>query len=150
MCQQGAIPKEIGNLTMLKKIYLDSNNFNEIPKEIIFLHQLEMLYVQFNVLKGPVPVVVFNMSFLTTLTLYENSLSGGLPDNICQHLPSLQRLSLARNQFDGPLPSKLWQCRELLVLGLEENNFSGSIPKNIGNLTIMEMINLSNNNLTGD
>ncbi|KAL6282451.1 hypothetical protein ACE6H2_013380 [Prunus campanulata] len=145
----GAIPKEIGNLTMLKEIYLDSNNFNEIPKEIGFLHQLETLDVEFNVLKGHVPVVVFNMSSLTTLALSGNSLSGGLPDNICQHLPSLQILGLGRNQFDGPLPSKLWQCRELLKLFLGENNFSGSIPKNIGNLTIMELINLSNNNLTG-
>ncbi|PQP96436.1 hypothetical protein Pyn_05339 [Prunus yedoensis var. nudiflora] len=113
-----AIPREIGNLTMLKTIYLDSNNFNEIPKEIGFLHQLETLYVQFNVLKGPVPVAVFNMSSLTTLTLFGNSLSGGLPGNICQHLPSLQALNLARNQFDGPLPSKLWQCKELRILTL--------------------------------
>ncbi|KAL6282473.1 hypothetical protein ACE6H2_013402 [Prunus campanulata] len=134
---------------MLKTIYLDSNNFNEIPKEIGLLHQLKKLYVQLNALKGPVHVAVFNMSSLTTLTLYGNNLSGGLPDNICQHLPSLQILNLGRNQFDGPLPSKLWQCRELLVLGLVENNFSGSIPKNIGNLTTMKEIYLGNNNLTG-
>ncbi|XP_021807903.1 LRR receptor-like serine/threonine-protein kinase EFR [Prunus avium] len=89
------------------------------------------------------------MSSLTVLTLYDNSLSGGLPDNICQHLPSLQILSLALNHFDGPLPSKLWQCKELLELNLEENNFSGSIPKNIGNLTMMKMIFLDINNLTG-
>ncbi|CAL8155018.1 unnamed protein product [Prunus armeniaca] len=145
----GAIPKEIGNLTMLKKIYLDSNNFNEIPKEIGFLDHVEELYVLYNALKGFVPVVVFNMSSLITLALYGNSLSGGLPDNICQHLPSLQKLDLGRNQFDGPLPSKLWQCRELLILYLEENNFSGSIPKNIGNLTMMKVISLKYNNLTG-
>ncbi|CAL8120627.1 unnamed protein product [Prunus armeniaca] len=145
----GAIPKEIGNLTMLKEIYLDSNNFNEIPKEIGFLQQLEKLYVQSNALKGPIPVAVFNMSFLTTLALFGNSLSGGLPDNICQHLPSLQILNLGRNKFDGPLPSKLWQCRELLSLLLGQNNFSGSIPKNIGNLTMMNGIYLDFNNLTG-
>ncbi|XP_021802527.1 putative receptor-like protein kinase At3g47110 [Prunus avium] len=145
----GAIPRQIGNLTMLKTIYLDFNNFNEIPKEIGFLHQLKKLYVQLNALKGPVHVAVFNMSSLTTLTLYENNLSGGLPDNICQNLPSLQILNLGGNQFDGPLPSKLWQCKELLVLNLEENNFSGSIPKNIGNLTMMKEIHLSQNTLTG-
>ncbi|CAL2225860.1 unnamed protein product [Prunus armeniaca] len=145
----GGIPKEIRNLTMLKEIYLDSNKFNEIPKEIGFLDHVEGLFVQNNALKGPVPVVVFNMSSLNMLILYGNNLSGGLPDNICQHLPSLQILNLGRNQFDGPLPSKLWQCRELLILNLEENNFSGSIPKNIGNLTMIEEIYLANNNLTG-
>ncbi|XP_016648162.1 PREDICTED: probable LRR receptor-like serine/threonine-protein kinase At3g47570 [Prunus mume] len=145
----GAIPKEIGNLTMLKKIYLDSNNFNEIPKEIGFLDHVEKFYVQFNALKGPVPMAVFNMSSLITLALYGNSLCGGLPDNICQHLPSLQKLNLGRNQFDGPLPSKLWQCTELLNLILEKNNFSGSIPKTIGNLTQLAVLAFETNNLTG-
>ncbi|CAL9005302.1 unnamed protein product [Prunus brigantina] len=145
----GAIPREIGNLTMLKMIYLDSNNFNEIPKEIGFLDHVEELYVEFNALKGPIPVAVFNMSSLTLLTLYGNSLSGGLPDNICQHLPSLQTLVLGRNQFDGPLPSKLWQCTELLLLSLEKNNFSGSIPKTIGNLTKLTELGFETNNLTG-
>ncbi|CAL2237833.1 unnamed protein product [Prunus armeniaca] len=120
----GAIPREIGNLTMLKAIRLDSNKFNEIPEEISFLHQLEKLYVQFNSLKGPIPVAIFNMSSLTTLTLFRNSLSGGLPDNI-------------------------WQCTKLLTLSLGENNFSGSIPKNIGNSTMMKEIFLNYNTLTG-
>ncbi|PQP95653.1 putative LRR receptor-like serine/threonine-protein kinase [Prunus yedoensis var. nudiflora] len=145
----GGIPREIGNLTMLKELDLNFNNFNEIPNEIGNLHKLEMLYVQSNALKGPILGAVFNMSSLITLTLYANSLSGGLPDNICQHPASLQNLDLGRNQFDGPLPSKLWQCRELLILHLEENNFSGSIPKNIGNLTTVKEIYLDVNNLTG-
>ncbi|CAL8150712.1 unnamed protein product [Prunus armeniaca] len=145
----GAIPREIGNLTMLKEIHLDSNNFNEIPKEIGFLDNVEELYVEYNALKGHVPVAVFNMSSLTTLTLYGNSLSGGLPDNICQHLPSLQTLVLGRNQFDGPLPSKLWQCTELLLLSLEKNGFNGSIPKTIGNLTKLTVLGFETNNLIG-
>ncbi|XP_021826532.1 LRR receptor-like serine/threonine-protein kinase EFR isoform X2 [Prunus avium] len=145
----GSLPTIIFNLSALQFINLSYNKLSEIPKEIGFLDHVEELYVSYNALKGPVPVVVFNMSSLTTLTLYGNSLSGGLPDNICQHLPSLQNLYLGRNQFDGPLPSKLWQCRELLILYLSENNFSGSIPKNIGNLTMMKEISLSFNNLTG-
>ncbi|XP_016648254.1 PREDICTED: probable LRR receptor-like serine/threonine-protein kinase At3g47570 [Prunus mume] len=145
----GGIPREIGNLTILKEIHLDSNNFHEIPKEIGNLDKLERLYVQSNALKGPVPLAVFNMSSLITLALYGSNLSGGLLDNICQHLPSIHVLNLGRNHFDGPLPSKLWQCKELLILSLEENNFSGSIPKNIGNLTQLMVITLSSNNLRG-
>ncbi|KAH0985103.1 hypothetical protein GBA52_012280 [Prunus armeniaca] len=145
----GGIPRQLGNLTMLKKINLVHNNFNEIPKEIGNLDKLEKLHVQSNALKGPVPVAVFNMSSLTMLTLYENSLSGVLPDNICQHLPSIQVLGLGLNHFDGPLPSKLWQCKELLILSLKKNNFNGSIPKNIGNLTQLTTIALDTNNLTG-
>ncbi|XP_021834220.1 probable LRR receptor-like serine/threonine-protein kinase At3g47570 [Prunus avium] len=145
----GGIPRKIGNLTMLKRIYLSHNKFTEIPNEIGFLDQVEHLFVQVNALKGHVPASLFNMSSLTILTLYGNSLSGGLPDNICQHLPSLQKANFGRNQFDGPLPSKLWHCKHLLALRMSVNNFSGSIPKYIGNLTQVTTIYLDNNNLTG-
>ncbi|XP_020417678.1 putative receptor-like protein kinase At3g47110 [Prunus persica] len=145
----GSVPREIRNLTMLKEINLSYNKFNEIPNEIGSLDELEKLYVQSNALKGHVPLGVFNMSSLTNLNLHGNNLSGSLPDNICQQLPSLQELDLGLNQFDGPLPSKLWQCTQLLFLSLEENNFSGSIPRKIGNLTQLREIYLGVNNLTG-
>ncbi|XP_062017861.1 probable LRR receptor-like serine/threonine-protein kinase At3g47570 [Rosa rugosa] len=145
----GSIPREIGNLTMLKMIFLDDNKFTEIPNEISTLNQLEKLYVQLNSLMGHVPIAIFNISSLTTLTFYGNNLSGSLSDNICQHLPSIQVLDFSYNQFHGPLPSKCWQCKRLLQLGLSNNNFSGSIPNNIGNLTQIKAIYLDINHLTG-
>ncbi|CAL9015678.1 unnamed protein product, partial [Prunus brigantina] len=151
----GGIPRGIGNLTMLKEINLDFNNFKEIPNEISTLDQLEILFVQWNALEGHVPsgsataVSLFNMSSLSTLTLVGNNLTGSIPDNVCQHLPSLQDLNLAYNQFDGPLPSKFWQCRQLLALKLSRNNFHGSIPTNIGNLTQLRGFYCGYNYLTG-
>ncbi|XP_028947690.1 probable LRR receptor-like serine/threonine-protein kinase At3g47570 [Malus domestica] len=145
----GSIPREIGNLTMLKDIRLDFNNFKEIPNEIGSIEKLERLYVQANALTGPVPAAIFNMSFLTLLALAGNSLNASIPDNVCLHLSSIQRLLLGHNQFDGPLPSKLWQCKELSILGLDFNNFNGGIPKSIGNLTQITKIYFGFNNLTG-
>ncbi|ONI13281.1 LOW QUALITY PROTEIN: hypothetical protein PRUPE_4G213400, partial [Prunus persica] len=100
-----------------------------IPNEINSLDQVEFMYVQDNALKGHVPMTVFNMSSLTMLSLFGNSLNGGIPDNICQHLPNIQ------------------QCKELLELVLDNNNFSGSIPKNIGNLTQLMEIYIAYNNV---
>ncbi|XP_050153250.1 putative receptor-like protein kinase At3g47110 isoform X2 [Malus sylvestris] len=146
---KGSIAREIGNLTMLKRIYLDFNMFEEIPNLIGSKDEMEWLYVQANALTGPIPLAVFNMSSLTILALNGNNLSGSFPDNICQHLPSIQVLNLAHNQFDGPLPHKLWQCKELLSLVLDYNNFSGSIPRSIGNLTQLTRLGFGNNTLTG-
>lgn len=123
--------------------------FLELPNEIGAL-DLEELFVQDNGLKGLVPVGVFNMSSLTTLNLFRNSLNGIIPDNICQNLPNLQELNLADNQFEGPLPSNLEQCKKLIELRLGDNNFSGSIPRNIGNLTQIKYLHLGSNNLTGN
>ncbi|KAK9950248.1 hypothetical protein M0R45_005749 [Rubus argutus] len=145
----GSIPREIGNLTMLKEIYLDNNHFKEIPNEIGTLDRLEKLFVHWNALKGHVPLGLFNMSSLTTLILFRNKLNGSLPDNICQHLPSIQHLWLSYNQLDGPLPSKLWQCTQLRLLVLGNISLSGSIPTNIGNLTQINGIDLGQNYLTG-
>ncbi|XP_062007061.1 LRR receptor-like serine/threonine-protein kinase EFR isoform X2 [Rosa rugosa] len=145
----GRIPREIRNLTTLKAINLDYNNFIEIPNEIGTLNQLEELFVQNNALKGPIPMVVFNLSSLTRVNFYGNKLNGRIPDNICQHLPNIQELNLGRNQFDGSLPSKLWQCKQLLVLNLVDNKFSGRIPKDIGNLTRIKTIGFHTNSLTG-
>ncbi|TQD86183.1 hypothetical protein C1H46_028259 [Malus baccata] len=145
----GSIPREIGNLTMVKSIYLDYNKFEELPNEIGSLGQLEVLFVQSNALKGSAFVPVLNISSLTTLTLSENNMSGSLPDNICEHLSSIRRFNLARNQLDGLIPFKLWQCKELRQLVLAVNNFGGSIPKSFGNFTYLTDINLSDNNLTG-
>ncbi|RXH99073.1 hypothetical protein DVH24_011398 [Malus domestica] len=140
----GTIPSWFGSLSKLQRMRL-----NEIPKEMGFLDQLEDLYMQFNALKGPLPMAVFNISTLTTLTVYKNSLIGSIPDNICQHLPNIQVLHLGSNQFSGPLPSKLGQCKGLGILLMGENNFTGTIPKNIGNLTQLTALYLGFNNLTG-
>ncbi|KAM1603482.1 hypothetical protein ACFX1Z_030076 [Malus domestica] len=145
----GSIPREIGNLTMVKGIYLGANKFEELPNEMGSLSQLEELYVQYNDLKGSAFVPILNLSSLINLTLYGNNMSGNLPDNICEHLPSIRQFNLGRNQLDGLIPSKLWQCKELRDIVMEYNNFSGSIPKSLGNLTYLTKIFLNNNNLAG-
>ncbi|CAN6705400.1 unnamed protein product [Malus baccata var. baccata] len=145
----GSIPREIGNLTMVKGIYLDDNKFEELPNEMGSLVQLEELSLHSNALKASALVPIFNISSLTFLNLYENNMSGSLPDNICEHLSSIRKFSFARNQLDGLIPSKLWQCKELRIISLHSNNFRGSIPKSLGNLTYLTTIILSDNHLTG-
>ncbi|XP_070675116.1 probable LRR receptor-like serine/threonine-protein kinase At3g47570 isoform X2 [Malus domestica] len=145
----GSIPREIGNLTMVKGIYLDDNKFEELPNEIGSLGQLEELSVQDNALKGSAFLPVLNISSLIAFSLFGNNMSGSLPDNICDHLWSVQLINLGQNQLDGPIPSKLWQCKELREITLQSNNFRGSIPKSLGNLTYLSKIFFFNNNLEG-
>nr|XP_017180311.2 putative receptor-like protein kinase At3g47110 [Malus domestica] len=145
----GSIPREIGNLTMVKGIYLDDNKFEELPNEIGSLGQLEELFVQDNALKGSAFLPVLNISSLIAFSLFGNNMSGSLPDNICDHLWSVQLINLGQNQLDGPIPSKLWQCKELREITLQSNNFRGSIPKSLGNLTYLSKIFFFNNDLEG-
>ena len=101
-----------------------------------------MLVVQFNALKGPILMTIFNMSSSTISRFHGNSLTGNLSDNICQYLPSIQQLYFSFNQLDGPLSSKLCECKQLDNLQLENNNLSRNIPNNIGNLAQIKGIDL--------
>lgn len=110
--------------------------------------EMEELNVESNMLRGPIPWVIFNMSSLKTLGLGENELSGSLPDQICQKLGVLEGLYLSHNKLSGPIPSKWLQCKELQTLSLSFNLFTGSIPLSIGNLTKLNTLYLGNNSLT--
>ncbi|PRQ48700.1 putative protein kinase RLK-Pelle-LRR-XII-1 family [Rosa chinensis] len=174
----GSIPATIFNLSALQKIDLSYNqlsvgmcvDFLEIPNEIGTLNHLEKLFVQYNVLKGPIPMTIFNMSSLITVTFYGNNLTGRIPDNICQNLSNIQELNLGANQFNGPLPSIFGQCKQLLQLNLKLNSLTGPIPygnqlsgsvpsclefiegpipSSFATCLSLELLNLSQNSLSG-
>ncbi|MFQ6657263.1 hypothetical protein Gotur_027011 [Gossypium turneri] len=52
-------------------------------------------------LTGQIPTSIFNISSLKTIDLSNNSLSGSLPDDMCQHLPKLEGLYLGWNELSG-------------------------------------------------
>jgi hypothetical protein len=64
-------------------------------------------------LSRPMPFIVSSMSSLQVIVLYYNNLSGGLPEDMFNLLPNLQRLGVSYNQFYGQLPSSLFKCQQL-------------------------------------
>lgn len=78
--------------------------------------EMEELNVESNVLRGPIPWVIINMSSVKTLGFGENELTGSLPDKICQALGVLEGLYMSYNKLSGPIPSKWLQCKELQIL----------------------------------
>lgn len=89
------------------------------------------------------------MSSLRLIDLAVNNRTGPIPLDIFYHLPSLEAVYLSWNQFHGQIPSILFQCKHLENLSWSNNHFEGSIPMEIGNLTMLKMLILGLNNLTG-
>ncbi|KAI5331358.1 hypothetical protein L3X38_021484 [Prunus dulcis] len=83
------------------------------------------------------------MSSSIVLALYENDFIGNLPDNICEHLPSIQRLGL------GEIPDEIGDLHNLQGLALHVNNLNGVIPSRIFNLSMIKFISLFSNQLSG-
>ncbi|XP_027182354.1 LRR receptor-like serine/threonine-protein kinase GSO1 [Coffea eugenioides] len=147
----GSIPKEIGNLTMLTELYFANNSLiGTMPREMGSLCQLENLQLPYNGLNGSIPPGIFNLSALRNIHLASNLLSGNLPRDLGYRLPKLLFIELAGNNLGGVIPVSITNCSQLIILELSINGFTGSIPDALGDLRLLQYLDLYGNNLTSD
>ena len=78
----GTIPRELGNLTNLVRLYLsDTSLTGTIPPELGNLTNLRSLDLNENSLTGTIPPELGNLTNLHVLHLYDNFLTGTIPPN---------------------------------------------------------------------
>ncbi|XP_057803834.1 probable LRR receptor-like serine/threonine-protein kinase At3g47570 [Salvia miltiorrhiza] len=145
----GNLTRDVVNITMLIELELDENHFTGlIPTEFGQLYHLETLDLSLNSLSGSIPHELFNISTLRILSLLGNALSGVLPTHLCHASPFLEEIYLGVNSISGAIPNSISNCSQLTILSLFENKFSGYIPTHLGNLRLLQILELNNNNLT--
>ena len=120
----GPLPREIGQLTCLKFLYMNSNG-----------------------LCGPLPGAIGALRALTELGLDGNRLSGAIPREIGQLTAS--QMWLQHNEFSGPLPAEIGQLTGLTLLNISCNRLSGPLPPEIANMRALRVLNLADNRLSG-
>ncbi|XP_058071859.1 probably inactive leucine-rich repeat receptor-like protein kinase At5g06940 [Magnolia sinica] len=170
----GAISPSLCSLPSLAHLNLAGNLFNQpIPLHLSHCNSLTSLNLSTNLLWGPLPNQM--PLSLTTLDLSYNHLQGQIPPSFAS-LQGLQVLNLAGNLFSGALPpSLLSNLTDLLVLDLSDNpslvsgipqqigklgnlqqlllqrsGFHGGVPDSFVGLHGLEVLDLSQNNLTGN
>ncbi|PKI53797.1 hypothetical protein CRG98_025803 [Punica granatum] len=98
---------------------------------------------------SPMSLANFSSSGLTSLSLSGCNLRGIVPIDIF-HLPNLRSLSLSDNYYlTGTLPQTKNWTSPLVSLNLSSTEFSGSIPASVGNLTSMTILDLRFAQFTG-
>ncbi|KAL4034315.1 hypothetical protein IC575_007449 [Cucumis melo] len=112
---------------------------------LTFLHSLQL---QNNLLTGPIPHQISKLFRLNLLNMSFNSLEGGFPSNI-SHMAALEILDLTSNNITSTLPNELSLLTNLKVLKLAQNHIFGEIPPSLGNLSSLVTINFGTNFLTG-
>lgn len=99
-------------------------------------------------LVGSLSPDIGNMSFLIEIILYNNSLQGGIPQQV-DRLFRLKVLSLGRNALEGNIPDTIGRLNSLVFLDISSNILSGMIPNSISNLSLLSVFNLASNQLRG-
>ena len=109
----GAIPPDIGKLTMLEELRLYGNSL----------------------LIGPIPPELGNLTMLRGLHLYNNNLSGPIPPEL-GNLTMLTHLNLSNNDLNGPVPPDLGNLTmlEKFDISLNPLSVSGCIPVSLSHL----------------
>ncbi len=90
------IPKSIGQLTSLRKLYLGRNKIRFLPKPIGNLKDLEILDLNNNQIEG-LPIEIGDLDCLRVLNLKDNNLST-IPNSI-NNLPKIENLNLGGNDI---------------------------------------------------
>ncbi|KAH0455866.1 hypothetical protein IEQ34_015898 [Dendrobium chrysotoxum] len=170
----GPIPPELGGLENLESLDLSVNDLTgEIPESFAALKKLMLFNLFRNHLHGRIPPFVGEFPNLEVLQLWENNFTFELPDNLGRNgrllkldvatnrltgtIPPdlcfggrLQILVLMENGFFDKIPEKLGRCKSLTRVRLAKNYFDGKIPAGLFDLPSADMLELSDNYLSGE
>ncbi|CAN1802244.1 Probable inactive leucine-rich repeat receptor-like protein kinase At3g03770 [Linum perenne] len=141
----GPLPDKIHRLGLLEHLDLSSNHlFGAVPPKISTMVKLQTLILDDNFFNSTLPSSFDSLSNLTVLSLRNNHVNGPLQS--LEALTSLQVLDLSLNNFDSDLPSL---PKGLLMAILSNNSFSGKIPKGYSQLSQLQHLDMSFNELIG-
>ncbi|KAJ6854194.1 putative receptor-like protein kinase [Iris pallida] len=145
----GRIPTGLGNLSSMISLALDFNELRgTIPMTLWTLKKLQVMYLSFNRLTGSIPSDIGQMTNLATISFVENEFSGQIPD-LVGNVSGLQILELAENKLSSSIPSCLWSLQGLVHLNLSQNRFEGLLPPQVAKLKVIDSISLQSNRLSG-
>ncbi|XP_047949649.1 receptor-like protein EIX1 [Salvia hispanica] len=157
----GIVPPQIGNLTNLRSLDLSYNSLR--TENLDWLSTLSLLssldLSQINLSHTNWLNQILNLQFLHELHLVSCNISVGKPSLnssssstslsiLGSVLESLEILDLSLNQLNGSMPD-LRAFSLLTQLNLSANNLTGSIPLSIGQLSKLQLLDLSHNSLEG-
>ncbi|XP_071512851.1 uncharacterized protein [Panulirus ornatus] len=150
----------------LEELYLDSNQLNDLPRQLFYCHGLRVLGLSDNELTS-LPPAVASLVTLTSIDLSKNAISD-IPDNIkgCKQLSvvdasinplcrlpegftqllSLQELYL-NDTFLEYLPANFGRLSRLRILELRENQLN-TLPKSIARLTSLQRLDVGQNDFS--
>ena len=154
-CSTVDLPTNLQYHTTLQELDLSQNKYGgSIPDEFKLLTRLTELKLNDNTLTGAVDADFFDdLTSLDWLDLSGNSLSGAFPwtSLVTNCANTLTHLKLDSNSFTGHVPDSLGSsATSMRQLYLGSNSFSGPIPTTLTSMAVLDLLDITNNQFTGD
>ncbi|XP_058084857.1 receptor-like protein 56 [Magnolia sinica] len=148
----GGIPTFLSTQHSLITLDLSHNSLVGMLPSWLFYNATSYLRLRDNKLSGPFPWPNQNTtSNLIELDMSVNHVYGPLPDNIGTLFPRIRRFNVSTNALHGTIPSSFADRTDLELLNMSDNKLSGEIPHGLmKNGTSLIYLNLSNNTLKGE
>ncbi|GJZ35665.1 leucine-rich repeat-containing protein [Tanacetum coccineum] len=146
----GHIPLGAGEIGGNVMYYVDlSHNFiTGVPR--FHWPKVNELYLQSNMIQGPFPPSICNLSDLWHLDLSNNRFSGVIPECVRNFVnKSLTSMDLGTNHFQGTIPNVFNDCGWLRGLILNGNHLEGEVPSSLSKCNDLMVLDLANNQLNG-
>ncbi|RWR74187.1 LRR receptor-like serine/threonine-protein kinase ERECTA [Cinnamomum micranthum f. kanehirae] len=145
------LPRCMGNFSLLENLYLYQNNLSgHFGNSISGLKQLRMLYLDSNHLTDDgISPWISNLTSLAYLYLGNNTLKGSDTMRGLCGLSALKSLYLHDNHLSS-LPMCMGNVSLLEELDLSQNNLSGLFGIAVPGLKQLRILNLDSNHLTDD
>ncbi|KAK2980990.1 hypothetical protein RJ640_023316 [Escallonia rubra] len=109
--------------------------------------KLGILDVQSNLLQGPLPSSICNLSSLEILDLSNNSLGGVFPQCMGNFSNQLSVLNLRNNGLVGTIPTAFAKGNRLRNLNLRGNRLQGTLPRSMVNCRNLEVLDIGENHI---
>ncbi|CAI9089371.1 OLC1v1023936C1 [Oldenlandia corymbosa var. corymbosa] len=145
----GILPQSFANLTLLFELDLSNNRFvGPFPTVVLSLPSLIYLDLRFNEFEGPLPPELFNKKGLDAVFVNNNRLTSVIPSTLGSSSASV--VVFANNKFGGCLPPSIANFANTLEeLVLINTSLSGCLPPEVGYLYKLRLLDVSSNNIVG-
>ncbi|XP_022134124.1 probable leucine-rich repeat receptor-like serine/threonine-protein kinase At3g14840 isoform X2 [Momordica charantia] len=145
----GSVPKEIGNITTLEQLILESNQLSgSLPSELGNLPSLTRLILSSNNFTGELPASLGNLTSLIDFRISDNNFAGQIPRFI-QNWVNIGKIQIQASGLSGPIPPEIGLLESLTDLRISDLNGASSPFPSLNNLTKMKNLILRNCNITG-
>ncbi|GJT83992.1 leucine-rich repeat-containing protein [Tanacetum coccineum] len=145
----GQIPHWVGEIGRYELHHLNlSHNFITVLPQFQW-YGLGQLYLQSNLIEGPFPPSICNMSSLRYLDMSHNSFDRVIPQCVGKLSNSLTMMDLGNNSFQGTIPNVFEEFKQLVGLILNGNQLEGGVPSSMSKCESLIVLDLGNNHLNG-